>query len=130
MPNALSLFKANSTLTDGTHLFFYVFHVLMVMVTTGWLQAFDARSVAVQDNLVITTPNMHFVPEFHHFEEEDLQARADGRFGVVDCFQWPQAYDEVFPHAACIPRKESCPFPHPLHWAWFTPNKDDFIPVP
>lgn len=108
----------------------FICYVLTPICTTGWLQAFDALSVAVQDNLFITTPNMDFVPEFHHFEDEVLQARADGRFGVVDCFQWPQAYDEVFPHAACIPRKESCPFPHPLHWAWFTPNQDDFIPVP
>ncbi|KAG1888479.1 uncharacterized protein F5891DRAFT_987771 [Suillus fuscotomentosus] len=64
--------------------------------TQGWLQAFDARAVAVQGNLIITTPNMHFVPEFHHFEEEDLQAWADGRFGVIDCFQWPQFYDDSF----------------------------------
>ncbi|KAJ8581217.1 hypothetical protein M405DRAFT_938393 [Rhizopogon salebrosus TDB-379] len=112
MPNALALFKANSTLTDG------------------WLQAFDARSVAVQDNLVITMPNMHFIPEFHHFEEEDLQARTDGRFGIVDCFQWPQAYDETFCHAACIPRKEAFPYPHPLHWAWFTPTQDDLKSIP
>ncbi|KAG1725967.1 hypothetical protein EDB19DRAFT_1914818 [Suillus lakei] len=67
MPNALTLFKSNCTLSDS------------------WLEAFDARAVAVQGNLVITTPNMHFVPEFHHFAEEDLQARADGCFGVIDC---------------------------------------------
>ncbi|KAG1819998.1 hypothetical protein EV424DRAFT_1323178 [Suillus variegatus] len=100
------------------------------MFTTGWLQAFDARAVAVQGNLVITTPNMHFVPEFHHFDEEDLQARADGRFGVIDCFQWPQSYDDTFCHAVCIPRKEAFPFPHPLHWAWFTPSQDDLKSIP
>ena len=100
------------------------------MLTTAWLQAFDARAVAVQGNLVITTPNMHFVPEFHHFEEEDLQARADGRFGVIDCFQWPQSYDDAFCHAVCIPRKEAFPFPHQLHWAWFTPTQDDLQPIP
>lgn len=98
--------------------------------TTAWLQAFDARAVAVQGNLVITTPNAHFVPEFHHFEEEDVQARADGRFGVIDCFQWPQAYDDAFCHSVCIPRKEAFPFPHPLHWAWFTPSQDDLKLIP
>ncbi|KAG1840801.1 hypothetical protein F4604DRAFT_1939905 [Suillus subluteus] len=112
MPNALTLFKANTVISDA------------------WLQAFDARTVAVQGNLVITTPNMHFVPEFHHFDAEVLQARADGRFGVIDCFQWPQAYDDTFCHAACIPRKESFPCPHPLHWAWFTPTPDDLKPIP
>ncbi|KAG1899744.1 uncharacterized protein F5891DRAFT_1189554 [Suillus fuscotomentosus] len=50
MPNTLTLFKANCTLADS------------------WLQAFDAHAVAVQGNLIITTPNMHFVPELHHFD--------------------------------------------------------------
>ncbi|KAG1849434.1 hypothetical protein DFJ58DRAFT_729522 [Suillus subalutaceus] len=88
MPNALTLFKSNCTTRDS------------------WLQAFDARAVAVQGNLVITMPNMHFVPEFHHFEEEDLQAHADGRFS------------------------EAFPFLHPLHWAWFTPSQDDLKSIP
>ncbi|KAG1855260.1 hypothetical protein F4604DRAFT_1685744 [Suillus subluteus] len=112
MPNALTLFKANSVISDA------------------WLQAFDARTIAVQGNLVITTPNMHFVLEFHHFEAEGLQARADGRFGMIDCFQWPQAYDDTFCHASCIPRKEAFPSPRPLHWAWFTPTQDDLKPIP
>ncbi|OAX32969.1 hypothetical protein K503DRAFT_804770 [Rhizopogon vinicolor AM-OR11-026] len=112
MPNALTLFKSNST------------------TGAAWLRAHDALSVTVQDNLVITTPNMDFVPEFHHFKDEDLQVRVDGRFSVINCFQWPQGYDQIFPYAACIPHKESFPFPHPLHWVWFTPNQDDFIPIP
>ncbi|KAG1738079.1 uncharacterized protein EDB91DRAFT_1054753 [Suillus paluster] len=90
----------------------------MCIHTTAWLQAFDAHAVAVQGNLVITTLNMDFVPAFHHFEEENVQARADGRFGAIDCFQWPQAYDNAFPS------------PHPLHWAWFTPTQEDFKPIP
>ncbi|KAG1833614.1 hypothetical protein DFJ58DRAFT_736052 [Suillus subalutaceus] len=73
---------------------------------------------------------MHFVPEFHHFDAEILQARADGRFGVIDCFQWPQAYDDTFCHAACILRKEAFPSPHPLHWAWFTPTQNDLKSIP
>ncbi|KAG1882378.1 hypothetical protein F4604DRAFT_1577378 [Suillus subluteus] len=102
----------------------------MCIHTTAWLQAFDARAVAVQGNLVITTPNMDFVPAFHHFEEENVQACADGRFSAIDCFQWPQAYDNVFCNSTCIPRKEAFPSPHPLHWAWFTPTQEDFKPIP
>ncbi|KAG2109832.1 uncharacterized protein F5147DRAFT_575206 [Suillus discolor] len=102
----------------------------MLKFATGWLQAFDARAIAVQGNLVIMMPNMHFILEFHHFEAEVLQARADGRFGVIDCFQWPQAYDDAFCHAVCIPRKEAFPFPHPLHWAWFTPTQNDLKSIP
>ncbi|KAG2104650.1 uncharacterized protein F5147DRAFT_579745, partial [Suillus discolor] len=90
----------------------------------------DARAVAVQGNLVITTPNMHFVPEFRHFDDEILQVRADGHFGVIDCFQWPQAYDDTFCYAACIPRKEAFLSPHPLYWAWFTPTQNDLKSIP
>ncbi|KAG2030268.1 hypothetical protein BDR03DRAFT_1017321 [Suillus americanus] len=85
MPNALTMFKADPNLC------------------ASWLQSFDAYAVAVQGNLVITTPNMDFVPQFHHFKEENIQARADGCFGVVDCFQWPQAYDNIFCNSVCIP---------------------------
>ncbi|KAG2083553.1 uncharacterized protein F5147DRAFT_782875 [Suillus discolor] len=112
MPNALTMFKADPNLC------------------ASWLQSFDAYAVTVQGNLVITTPNMDFVPQFHHFEEENVQARADGRFGVINCFQWPQAYDNIFCNSVCIPCKELYPFPHPLHWAWFTPNQKDFKAIP
>ncbi|KAG1781439.1 hypothetical protein EV702DRAFT_1192928 [Suillus placidus] len=112
MPTALSMFKSNTTFQDG------------------WLQAYDTRTIAVQGNLVITMPNMDFIPAFHHFEEENIQARADGCFGAIDCFQWPQAYDHIFCNSTCIPRKEAFPSPHPLHWAWFTPTQEDFKPIP
>ncbi|KAG1904972.1 uncharacterized protein F5891DRAFT_1183629 [Suillus fuscotomentosus] len=101
MPTALSMFKSNTTLWDG------------------WLQAFDACAVAVQGKLVITMPKMDFVPTFQHFEEENVQARADGHFGAMDCFQWLQAYNN-----------EAFPSLHPLHWAWFTPTQEDFKPIP
>ncbi|OJA12657.1 hypothetical protein AZE42_13592 [Rhizopogon vesiculosus] len=58
MPNALTLFKANSTVSEA------------------WLRAHDALSIVMQDNLVIMTPNMDFILEFHHFEDEDLQVLA------------------------------------------------------
>ncbi|KAG1770127.1 hypothetical protein EV702DRAFT_1202539 [Suillus placidus] len=114
MPNALTMFKGDPNLRPS------------------WLQSFDAHAVVIQGNLVITTPNMDFVPQFHHFEEETVQARADGRFGIVDCFQWPQAYDNIFCNSVCIPCKEAYPFPHPhpLHWAWFTPEQKDFKAIP
>ncbi|KAG2054406.1 hypothetical protein BDR06DRAFT_971619 [Suillus hirtellus] len=112
MPNALTLFKVNTTLPDT------------------WLQAFDAHAIAMQRNLVIMTSNMHFIPEFCHFDKEILQACTDGRFGIIDCFQWPQAYDNTFCYAACIPQKEAFPSSHPLHWAWFTPTQNDLESIP
>ncbi|KAG1751732.1 hypothetical protein EDB19DRAFT_1903677 [Suillus lakei] len=112
MPNALTVFKADPTLC------------------ASWLQSYDALAITIQDNLVITMPNMCFVPKFHHFEDENVQARANGHFGVIDCFQWPQAYDHVFCNSVCIPCKEAYPFPHPLHWVWYTPKQKDFKIIP
>ena len=72
---------------------------------------------------------MSFVPEPHNGDEE-LQARADGRFGPVDCFQWPQVYCKQYEFAVCIRRSECHPFPDPLSWAWYRPSLADFEPLP
>jgi len=67
---------------------------------------------------------MDWVPEFHNNDSDELRARADGRFGLVDCFQWPQIYSPEFEYAVCVPRKETSPIE--LQFAWYTPTKDDF----
>jgi len=85
----------------------------------------DARAVAYQEPVVITTPNMDWVPELHNDDSDELRARADGRFGVVDCFQWPQIYCKEFEYAVCIPRKETSSID--LQFAWYTPTMDDFV---
>ena len=73
---------------------------------------------------VITSPNVTFVPEPHIFEEEDILPRADGRFGLVDCFQWPQLYEKEYDHSVCVPRKGTLPT---LDIAWYNLTRDDFI---
>jgi len=73
---------------------------------------------------VITSPNVDFVPEPHIFEDENLQPRADGRFGLVDCSQWPQLYDKEYQYSVCIPRKDSVPS---LAIAWYDLTRDDFV---
>lgn len=73
---------------------------------------------------VITSPNVTFVPEPHIFEEEDILPRADSRFGLVDCFQWPQLYEKEYDHSVCIPRKGTLPT---LDIAWYNLTRDDFI---
>ena len=73
---------------------------------------------------MITTPNVDFVPEPHIFEEEDICARADGRFGLVDCFQWPQVYHKDYEFALCIPRQDTVPT---LGIVWYNLTRDDFI---
>ncbi|KIK79701.1 hypothetical protein PAXRUDRAFT_160572, partial [Paxillus rubicundulus Ve08.2h10] len=58
-----------------------------------------------QHEIICTTPNMTFVPEPHLNDTEELRARADGRLGVVDCFQWPQLYCKEFEYTVCVPHK-------------------------
>ncbi|KIM51788.1 hypothetical protein SCLCIDRAFT_49892, partial [Scleroderma citrinum Foug A] len=71
------------------------------------ITSFDARAVACKNTLVIISPNVDFVPEPLIFEDEDLQPCADGHFGLVDCFQWPQLHDKEYKYSVCIPRKDS-----------------------
>jgi hypothetical protein len=71
---------------------------------------------------------MDWVPELHNNDSDELRARADGRFGVVDCFQWPQMYCKEFEYAVCVPRKETSSID--LQFAWYTPTPDDFVIQP
>ena len=69
---------------------------------------------------------MTFIPEPHD-DKEELCARADGRFGTADCFQWPQLYCKQFEYGICIPQREHHPHPDLLTWAWYTPTLKDFV---
>ena len=76
---------------------------------------------------MITSPNVDFVPEPHLFEEDELRPRANGHFGLVDCFQWPQNYEKEYEYSVCIPHKDSL-LTHAV--AWYNPTRDDFIIPP
>ncbi|KAI6100751.1 hypothetical protein EDD17DRAFT_1494768 [Pisolithus thermaeus] len=90
------------------------------------LTSLDVRVVACQGSWVITSPNVDFVPEPHIFDKE-LCCQADGRFGLADCFQWPQSYHKDYAYAVCIPCEERFPFPNPLYIAWYMPTPADFV---
>ncbi|KAG1883232.1 hypothetical protein F4604DRAFT_1920416 [Suillus subluteus] len=92
------------------------------------ISALDARAIGYQAPLVITTPNMDWVPELHNDDIEELMAQADGCFGAADCFQWPQMYCKEFEYAVCIPRKDTSSID--LQFAWFTPTTADFAIQP
>ncbi|KAF9235690.1 hypothetical protein BU15DRAFT_77715, partial [Melanogaster broomeanus] len=94
------------------------------------IREFDAKVLAYCDPYVITSPNADWIPEPHCFENEELRARADGRFGYQDCFQWPQAYSERFEYAICIPNplkiKAAEEDPSKIVWEFWTPTEEDF----
>jgi hypothetical protein len=95
---------------------------------TVTISALDTRAIGYQQPLVITTLNMDWVLELHNDNSEELRARADGHFGMADCFQWPQMYCKEFEYAICIPCKDSSLID--LQFAWFTPTTADFAIQP
>lgn len=108
---------------------FYQHHILLA--TSAVSKCLDAKSLATDYHgvSVYSSPNMSFVPE-PHVGEEELRARADGRFGTADCFQWPQLFCDKFPYAVCIPRKEYYVASDPESWAWYRPTLEDFETLP
>ena len=72
---------------------------------------------------------MDFVPE-PHLASEVLQAWADGRFGSINCFQWPQLYMSQWGFSVCISHQENHPDSQSLHWAWYMPTPDDIWESP
>ncbi|KAG1776143.1 hypothetical protein EV702DRAFT_1046313 [Suillus placidus] len=92
------------------------------------ISALDARAIGYQEPLVITTPNMDWVLELYNDDSEELRTQADGRFGVVDCFQWPQMYCKEFKYAVCIPHKDTSSID--LQFTWYTPTAADFVIQP
>ncbi|KAG2060364.1 hypothetical protein BDR06DRAFT_1059410 [Suillus hirtellus] len=88
------------------------------------ITSLDTRAIAYQEPLVITTPNMDWIPELHNNDSE-LRVQADGCFGLEDCFQWPQKYCKEFEYAVCIPHKETSSID--LQFAWYSPTTEDFV---
>ena len=84
----------------------------------------NARAVACKEQWVITSPNVNYIPEPHIFDIQEHCPHADGCFGLVDCFQWPQKYNKDYAFAICIPQKDNILL---LEITWYTPTTDDFI---
>ena len=69
------------------------------------IRAFDTQVLAIHNNQIITLPNCDFIPEPFIFDNTPLKPLHDGRFSVVDCFQWPQLHAEQYIWSACIPQQ-------------------------
>ncbi|KIK11939.1 hypothetical protein PISMIDRAFT_103897 [Pisolithus microcarpus 441] len=55
---------------------------------------FNACVLAKYQDCWITSPNSLYVPEPFVFEARVMEPLHDGRFGHINCFQWPQLYLE------------------------------------
>ncbi|KAF9232466.1 hypothetical protein BU15DRAFT_29863, partial [Melanogaster broomeanus] len=76
---------------------------------------------------VITSPNMTFIPKPFLFEKAELRPLRDGRFGVIDVFQWPQLHSDQFAFSACIPRKSADSDNDAFALLWWTPSTAEFV---
>jgi len=76
----------------------------------------------------ISSPNMSSVP-LYYFDPQPLRARADGRFGIEDCWQHPQAWAEKYSFAPAIMRKPSAKEleSHEFRLLWWNPQHADYI---
>jgi hypothetical protein len=101
-------------------------YLLTSDLRTGDLTALDAAALARLGSWIITTPNTPWVPK-PFMEKEALQMRADGRFGYIDPYQWPQLWSEQYPWSVAIPSKNYYSSPSPIAWAWYTPRYEDFV---
>jgi hypothetical protein len=65
----------------------------------------------------------------YYFDPQPLRARADGRFGLEDCWQHPQVWVEKFGWAPAIMRKPSALVlpDHRYRFLWWTPVLADYV---
>ncbi|KAN0088125.1 hypothetical protein V8E55_006746, partial [Tylopilus felleus] len=92
------------------------------------LGPFDARVLAVHRDMVITSPNTAFIPRpFVH--SENVLPMQDGRYGVWDCFQWPQLHCHGYSWAGCVIREEAYVEHEDLRGLWWKVNKQSFKPI-
>ncbi|KAG1847704.1 hypothetical protein F4604DRAFT_1935748 [Suillus subluteus] len=94
------------------------------------ITATDARSLTYDGQLIFTLPNMTFVPQLYDNPSDIVQARADGKFWVMDPFQWPQMYADAYTWSFTIPQREFHDPSTDLWYAWWSPAfSDDFEPL-
>ncbi|KAF9233288.1 hypothetical protein BU15DRAFT_80267 [Melanogaster broomeanus] len=94
----------------------------------GEFDAHDARILCHIPPRVITSPNNDWVPQPFLFEDAPVQARADGRLGTVDSFQWPQLYTAGYPWVVAVKRNFDFA-DEPLAAVWYTPSYNDFVQI-
>ncbi|KAI6041015.1 hypothetical protein EDC04DRAFT_2893586 [Pisolithus marmoratus] len=95
----------------------------------GNIAVFDAHVLAKYWDCWVTLPNSHYVPEPFIFEAKVMEPLQDGRFGHIDCFQWPQLYSERYAWSGCIPQKVAYQDDPTWRWLWWdmTNMLEDFV---
>ena len=56
-------------------------------------------------NIIISTPNMLYIPEFPEIEDVGIYLRGDGFYGPQEFTRWPQIFTQSLSHYCVIPAK-------------------------
>ncbi|KIJ07666.1 hypothetical protein PAXINDRAFT_19162 [Paxillus involutus ATCC 200175] len=94
-----------------------------------YLDAHDGKVFCHIPPRVITSPNAPSIPRPFIYENEPVQCRADGRYGYVNIYQWPQMFCEEYPWGVVYPVKGMYWETDPLARLWWTPMYADFVPL-
>lgn len=92
---------------------------------------YDAKVLLSKPPWVFTSPNRNDIP-LVEVQPTPLCARADGRLGLEDYTQFPQAHSEPYPWAPCVLKKPSAAaLETDEHWfLWEDLHKKDWVHPP
>jgi hypothetical protein len=107
----------------------YVAHLCVVVFTYLDVEVLAVDSPNKPQQFIMTLPNTSYIPLHRLHNPEALCLRADGHFGLKDCFQYPQAFSEKHPWATCITCKpmEQDLLSRIYTALWATPTKTSFV---
>lgn len=60
-----------------------------------------------KNDIIISSPNMSYIPEFPEIEEAGIYLRGDGFYGPQEFTRWPQIFTQSLSHYSAIPAKPS-----------------------
>ncbi|KAF8833717.1 hypothetical protein BDN67DRAFT_1017251 [Paxillus ammoniavirescens] len=107
-----------------------VSHFKIGMNHKKYLDAHDGKVFCHLPPRVITSPNAPTIPRPFVYEDEPVQCRADGRYGYVLIYQWPQMFCEEYLWGVAYPVRGMYWEMDPLARLWWTPTYADFVPLP
>jgi hypothetical protein len=93
------------------------------------LDAHDGKVFCHLHPRVTTSPNAPTILRPFVYENKPVQCHADGRYGYVDIYQWPQMFCEEYPWGVAYPMKGMYWETDPLAHLWWMPMYADFVPL-
>ncbi|KIJ21104.1 hypothetical protein PAXINDRAFT_6884 [Paxillus involutus ATCC 200175] len=104
-------------------------HSTSALTFQDWNESQEVKVFCHIPPQVITSPNAPSIPRPFVYENKPVQCRADGRYGYVNIYQWPQMFCEEYPWGVVYPVKGMYWETDPLvHLGWM-PTYTNFIPL-